>query len=57
MNKVSESERLRAEAEENTTAITKRKEALEKKPQEMKMAFAEKDAKLKGYMAIDNAKI
>ena len=57
MNKVSESERLRAKAEENTKAITERKEALKMKPQEMKTAFVEKDAKLKRYMAIDDAKI
>ena len=57
MNKVSESERLRAEIKENTKAITERKEALEKELQEMKTAFAKKNAKLKGYVAIDDAKI
>ena len=57
MNKVSESERLRAEIKENTKAINERKEALEKELQEMKTAFVKKNAKLKGYVAIDDAKI
>ena len=57
MNKVSESERLQFEVEENTKAITKRVEALEKELQEAKTAFAGKDAKLKSYMAADDAKI
>lgn len=35
MNKVSEFEKLRAEAEENIKAITERKEALEKETEEM----------------------
>ena len=35
MNKVSESEKLCSEAENNTKAITKRKEALEKELQEI----------------------
>lgn len=35
MNKVSESEKLRFEAEKNTKAITERKEALEKELQEI----------------------
>ena len=39
MNKVSESERLQFEVEENTKAITKRVEALEKELQEAKIAF------------------
>ena len=46
MNKVSESKKLRAEVKENTKAITKRKEALEKEVMELKKAFAEKDATL-----------
>ena len=56
MNKVSESEKLRAEVEENTKAITERKGALEKEIEEMKKASAEKEAELKGYVAVDEAK-
>ena len=36
MNKVFESERLRSEAEENTKAITKRKEALKRSFKKLK---------------------
>ena len=57
MNKVSESERLKAEIKENTKAINERKEALEKELQEMKTTFVKKNAELKGYVAIDDAKI
>ena len=57
MNKVSKSERLQFEVEENTKAITKRVEALEKELQETKTAFAGKDAKLKSYVAANDAKI
>ncbi|XP_050283530.1 uncharacterized protein LOC126723780 [Quercus robur] len=57
MNKVYESKRLRFEAEENIKAITERKEALRKELQEMKKAFVEKDAELKGYVAVDDAKV
>ena len=38
-------------------AITERKEALEKEVMEMKKAIAEKEATLKGYEAVDDAKI
>ena len=57
MNKVSKSKKLRAEAEENTKANTKRKEALEKELQEVKKTLTEKDAKLKGYVAVDDDRI
>lgn len=57
MNRVSESKRLRFEAEENTKAITERVEALEKELQEAKTALAGKDAELKSYVAADDAKI
>ena len=57
INKVSESEKLRAEAREKTKAISERKEALEKELKETKKALAEKDAKLKGYVADDEARI
>lgn len=56
-NKVSKSENLRVEAEENTNAIIERKEALEKELEEMKKALAEKVAELKGYVVVDEAKI
>lgn len=57
INKVSESEKLRSEAEEHTKAITERKEVLEKELQEVKKALKEKNAKLKGYVVADNAKV
>ena len=57
MRKVSESKKLRAEAEENTKAIIERKDALEKELVGVKKALAEKDAALKGYVAADDAKI
>lgn len=56
MNKVFEFKKLRVEAEENTKAITERKEALEKEIKEMKKAFAEKETELKSYVAVDEAK-
>lgn len=49
--------KLRAEAEENTKANTERKEALEKELQEVKKALTEKDAKLKGYVTVDDIRI
>ena len=57
MNKVFESEKLRAEAEENTKAVTERKEALEQELVEVKKTLTEKEAELKGYRADDEAKI
>ena len=57
MNKVSEFEKLRTEDEENTKANTERKEALEKELQKVKKTLEEKDAKLKGYVAVDDARI
>ena len=57
MNKVFEIERLQFEAEENTKAITKRAEALEKELQEARTALAGKDVELKSYVVIDDAKI
>jgi len=57
MRKVSESKKLRAEAEENTKAIIERKDALEKELVEVKKALAKKGAALKGYVAADDAKI
>lgn len=57
MNKVSKSERLRFEAEENTKSIMERAEALEKKLQEARKALADKDAELNGYVATNDARI
>lgn len=57
MNKVSYSKKLRVDAEENTEAITERKEALEKELQDVKKTLAKKDAKLKGYVVVDDARI
>lgn len=57
MNKVSKSKRLRSKAKENTKTIMKRAEALEKELQEARKALADKDAKMKGYEAADDAKI
>lgn len=57
MKKVSESEWLRSEAEENTKTILERAEALEKEPQQSRKAFIDKDAELKSYEAIDDAKL
>lgn len=57
MNKVSKSKRLRSKAKENTKTIMKRAEALEKELQEARKALVDKDAKLKGYEAADDAKI
>nr|POF00838.1 hypothetical protein CFP56_73709 [Quercus suber] len=42
---------------ENTRAIAERTEALEKELQEVKKALKDKDAKLKGYVAANNAKV
>nr|POF02064.1 hypothetical protein CFP56_18187 [Quercus suber] len=47
MNKVSEFEKLRAEAEENTKAIAERKEAFEKVLEKMKKALVEKEVEMK----------
>lgn len=57
MNKVSKFERLRFKAKENTKAITERAEALEKELQQARTTLAGKDAKLKRYVAADDAKI
>ncbi|KAK9984723.1 hypothetical protein SO802_034248 [Lithocarpus litseifolius] len=57
MNKVSKSEKLRFKAEENTKVKTERKDALKKELQEIKKALAEKDAELKGYVVVDDAKV
>jgi len=70
MNKVSKSEKLRSEAEENTKVITERKEALEntkviterkealeKKLQETKKDLVAKTAELKAFVAADDEKI
>ena len=70
MNKVSKSEKLRSEAEENTKVITERKEALEntkviterkealeKKFQETKKDPAAKTAELKAFVAANDEKI
>lgn len=57
MNKIYEFEKLRAEVEENTKAITERKGALDKELQEVKKALAEKDVELKGYVVVNEAKI
>ena len=57
INKVFESKKLHSEAEENTKAITKRKEALEKELQEAKEKLEEKEAKLKAFVAVDDEKI
>lgn len=47
MNKVFESEKLRFEAEDNTKAITERKEALEKELLEAKEKLGKKEAELR----------
>ena len=57
MNKVSKSERLQSEADENIRAKTERKEALENELQEIKKALEDKDTVLKGFVAADNAKV
>lgn len=57
LNKFFESEKLRAEAEENIKAITERKEALEKELEEVKKTLVEKEAELKGYVAVNEARI
>nr|POF01571.1 hypothetical protein CFP56_66304 [Quercus suber] len=51
MNKVFVLEKLRSEAEENTKAITNRKEALEKELQEAKEKLKEMEAELKAFVA------
>ena len=57
MNKVLESERLRSKAEENTKTIIERVETLEKKLQEARKMLVDKDAELKGYKVVDDAKL
>ena len=57
MNKVSESERLQSEAEENTKTIMERAETLEEELEEAKKMLVEKDVELKGYEAADDAKL
>lgn len=57
MNKVSKSERLQSEADENIRAKTERKEALENELQEIKKALEDKDTVLKGFVAANNAKV
>lgn len=57
MNKVSEFERLQSEAKENTKSIMEKAEALEKELQEARKALVDKDAELKGYVAVDDARI
>lgn len=57
MNKVSKFEKLRVEVKENTKANIERKEALMKELQEVKKTLTEKDAKLKGYVVVDDARI
>ena len=56
MNKVSELEKLRSEAKENTKAIIERKEALEKGLQEIKKKLEDKNSKLEAFVAVDNEK-
>ena len=56
MSKVSESEKFRVEAKENTKAVAERKEALEQELVEVKKTL-EKEAELKGYRADDEARI
>ena len=51
------SERLQSEVEENTKTIIERAKGLEKDLQEARKAFANKNAKLKGYKAADDAKL
>ena len=51
------SERLQFEVEENTETVIERAEGLEKDLQEARKAFADKNAKLKGYKAADDAKL
>ena len=57
MNKVSESERLQSEAEENTKTIMERAETLEKELEEAKKMLVDKDVELKGFEAADDAKL
>ena len=57
MNKMSKSQKLHSEAEENTKVITERKEALEKKFQETKKDPAAKTAELKAFVAANDEKI
>ena len=57
MNKVSELESLQSEVEENTKTIMERVEILEKELEEARKALANKDAELKSYEAVDDAKI
>ena len=57
MNKVSESERLQSEAEENTKTIMERAETLEKELEEAKKMLVDKDVELKGYEAANDTKL
>ncbi|KAL0008195.1 hypothetical protein SO802_009697 [Lithocarpus litseifolius] len=57
MNKVLESERLHAEAEENTKTIMERAEILEKELEKARKMLADKDVELKSYEATDDAKL
>ena len=54
MTKVTESERLRAEVEKNSKAITERKDALEKELMGAKKVLKEKIAELAAHVKVDN---
>ena len=54
MTKVIKSKRLRAEAEENIKAITKRKDALEKELKGAKKALRKKIVELATYVKVNN---
>ena len=54
MTKVTESERLRAEAEKNTKVITKRKDALERELKGAKKVLKEKIIELAAHVKVDN---
>ena len=57
MSKLAKSERLWAEAEQNTKAIIERKDALEKELEETKKAFAKKSAKLEATSQATDVKL
>ena len=57
MSKLAKSERLWAEAEQNTKAISERKDALEKELEETKKAFAEKSAELEAISQANDVKL
>ena len=57
INKVSKSERLWFEAEENTKAITEKAKALKKELQKAMTTLAGKDVELKSYVAANDTKI